>query len=506
MNGKGTRRIKKGISLLLGAALFGLLLRQACGLPFGEEAEAAVYYTEGPEIYGEAYCVLDADTGEIICAKNATAQYYPASITKVLTALVVLEQTEDIDAQMTFSQAAVTNITSDSSTLTPVAQAGEVMSVRDALYGLLLVSGNECANALAEYTAQSTEAFAELMNARAQEIGAQNSHFANAHGLQEADHYSCAYDMALIFAEALRNETFREIDSTVSYTIGATNLCGARALTMSHQMVAQNIPYEGVYAGKTGRTPYAGRTLLTAASYHGRNIVIAVMKSTDECFYLDTQILLDYAYGQIDGEPAWEWQETSQSVWATGNVNMRELPTTHSLSVGTLLAGQEATRTAYCGEWSKLELDGREFYVASDYLTTNPDGTPEETAASQEPETQQPESEPPQTEPPQEPESETEETAPTGEETETDEEAALAAQRSGGNSVSGEQQAPSADEPRKGLPQVLPVAVAGVLSGLCIVILIIYLIREYNRKKRLARLHRQNLRVHRTDREESDLL
>lgn len=507
------RGIRRGVSLLLGALLLGIALQ------FPADVKAAVYYTQGPEIYGEAYCVLDADTGEIICAKNATAQYYPASITKVLTALVVLEQVEDLDAKLTFSQAAASNITADSSTLTPAAQAGETMSVRDALYGLLLVSGNECANALAEYTAQNTEAFAALMNARAQEIGVQNSHFTNPHGLQDADHYSCAYDMALIFAEALKNETFLEIDSTVSYTIGETNLSGARVLTMGHQMVTQSIPYEGVYAGKTGRTAYAGRTLLTAASYHGRNIVVAVMKSTDECVYLDTEILLDYTYGVIDGEPAWEWQETTQSVWAVGNVNMRELPTTHSLSLGTLLAGQEATRTAYCKEWSKLELDGREFYVATAYLTTNPDGTPEETETLETESESELESEtetaPEETEP-LETESGTEEAAAaaaadTAAPAETDGASASAAATppSGGNGDSAAgttRQTTLAQENPLKLTRLLPAVGIGVFCGLCIVLLIIYFIREYNRKKRLARLHRQNLQVHRTDREESDLL
>ena len=338
-----------------------------------QSVSAAVYYEEGPETYGEAYCVMDAETGEILCAHNATEQHYPASITKVLTALVVIENTENLDATLEFSESAVTAITDNSSTLTPVACAGEKMSVRDCLYGLLLCSGNECANELAEYVAGSTEEFAKLMNSRAEEIGTVNSHFVNAHGLPDDNHYTCAYDMALIFREALKNSEFETIDSTATYIIPPTNKTEARTCTMGHKMINGEISYEGVYAGKTGRTVEAGRTLLTAAEHNGRKVVIALMKSDDDHFYEDAQNLLDYTYDILDEKIAgpWEWQgtEENETVNATGNVNIREKPTVHSSAIGTLKEGQEAVRTGYCNNWSRIEINGNVGYVNSAYLT-----------------------------------------------------------------------------------------------------------------------------------------
>ena len=255
-----------------------------------------VFAAAAPSVYAESYCIMDADTGEIIAEKYMDTTYRPASITKILTALVAIENCEDLNDTITFSHNAVTSITSDSSTLIPTAREGEVMTVRDVLYGMMLASGNECANAIAEYIAGSVENFAVLMNQKAQELGAVSSRFVNPHGLDVEGHYTTAYDMALIFRAAMQNPIFYQIDTTPYYTIEATNLTAARNLEMGHKMIRGEYACEGVFAGKTGSTKLAGRTLVTMAKRNDRSIITVIMKSTEAQFYNDTAKLLDYGY------------------------------------------------------------------------------------------------------------------------------------------------------------------------------------------------------------------
>lgn len=364
------RRLGKPICLFL------CILMIAVGGGWSLTSRAAeTGYKNGPDIYGDAYCVMDGDTGDIICGKNAMGCYHPASITKVLTALVTLEQVEDLDATLTFSESAV-NVAANSSTLPPKAMAGEQMSVWDCLNGMMLASGNECAAELAEYVAGSQEAFADMMNEKAAQIGATNTHFVNAHGLDHYEHYTNPYDMALIFRAALENETFAKLDSTVTYTIPATNLYGSpRVLTMGHQMVAGNISYDGVYAGKTGRTALAGRTLLTAAQHNGHHIIVVVMHCGEDYVYKDTQILLDYAYALIDGQEPWEWVDCQEEMVAVANVNLREKASEHATVRGSVLTGQKVMCTGRYADWSRVVIDNVTYYVKSEWLQYQ-DGTP----------------------------------------------------------------------------------------------------------------------------------
>ncbi|MBO4389633.1 MAG: serine hydrolase [Lachnospiraceae bacterium] len=348
---------------------------------FPTKAEAALFCPEGPEIFGEGYCIYDMTDGKILAGHHATSQYYPASITKVLTALIVLEHVEDLNQPLTFSHDAVTNITSDSSTLNPKAKEGEVMTVHDALYGLMLASGNECANALAEHVSGSVENFAVLMNEKAAEIGCVNSHFVNPHGLQDINHYTCPYDMTLIFAEALKNPTFVTIDSTPEYVIGATNLTAARKVLMGHAMINGTIPYEGVFAGKTGRTPYAGRTLLTAFERNGHKYSVCLMKSNDQDFYLDAQILLDYICDRQEGEVI-AWTECKKKVWTLGNVNARDLPSVHSHVLYTAKKGTPLEMLEVSNmDFARVTDGEKTFYMSKYYLI---DADPVKNAAAYE--------------------------------------------------------------------------------------------------------------------------
>lgn len=502
---KGKRSLRRLVCLMLAAILMVSGMVVSIGTM---QSEAAIYYEEGPEIYGISYCAIDLDTGEIMFAKNATKSLCPASITKVLTALVVLENVDDLDSTLTFSENAVTSITSNSSTLHPVAAAGEKMSVRDVLYGLLLCSGNECANALAEYVAGSNEAFADMMNEKAQEIGVVNSHFANPHGLYDENHYTCAYDIALIYAEAMKNEEFAKIDSTATYTIGATNKNDARTCTMGHKMVNGELPYEGVFAGKTGRTVEAGRTLLTAAEHNGRRFVVSLMHSTDDAFYEDAQTLLDYAYAQIDGkiEGEWVWQGTEEpeTVTATGNVNIRELPTVHSFAQGTLKEGEEVVRTGYVNNWSRILWNDRVLYVNSAYLsplvgnTQEPKNDAAETTAESVTETEKATEETNEevTETVTEAVTETASEAVTETEVVTDQETEGTTE--GTTTVEAtDTQGTKKTSWMENSDLVIPIVLISVCSLLLIVIIIfvIYYIKAAKAKNRRRRMHSRNMRM-----------
>lgn len=336
----------------------------------------------GPEVNGQAYCVMDADTGEVIISKNMDARMYPASITKIMTALIAFEQCKNLDDEITFSETAL-DISSISSTLHPVAKVGETMSFMDVMYGLMLSSGNECANALAEYTYGDVGTFVEKMNERAQQIGAVNTHFTNPHGLHDENHYTTAKDMDLIFREALKNKDFVKVASTPTYNIPETNKEDSRYCEAGHRMVLGTIPCEGIIAGKSGRTREAGRTLMTAIERNGRTLVIALLKTNDNNLYGDTQVLIDYGFNIAEGNyPKVTWDLVQDEVWATADVKIRKYPSSYASQVGYLARGKSVERVATYDKWSRVKVGESEFYIDSDYLVTDKSMIPKETVAA----------------------------------------------------------------------------------------------------------------------------
>lgn len=255
-----------------------------------------------PEIGVSAlgYCVMNADTGEIVLQKNADEKLHPASITKIMTLLVTVEQCKNLDSVTTVSENALNQIAPLSSTLHPMPKPGEQFTIRDLLYGLTMCSGNECANILAEAVCGDIDSFVELMNERAKEAGAKNTHFSNPHGLDADDHLTTAYDMALIMKEALKNPAAKEILSAKTYTIPETAYTSERNMTSGHKMVSGEFECEGVYAGKPGYTRLAQSTLVTAAKRDDVNLIAVVMKSDSGISYEDTSLLLDNAYAKIN--------------------------------------------------------------------------------------------------------------------------------------------------------------------------------------------------------------
>ncbi|WP_418579720.1 serine hydrolase [Hungatella sp.] len=264
-----------------------------------------------PEIQAQGAVLMDAATGNLLYSKNAETKYYPASITKLMTALLVAEKCS-LDDTVTFSKTAVTNLESGAVTLGLV--EGDKLTVRQCLYGLLLKSANEVANGLAEHTAGSISAFADMMNARAKELGCTNTNFVNPNGLNDSNHYTTPHDMALIARAAFQNATVCKVASTLSYQIPATQKAAARTISLGHKMLYPNDSryYQGVIGGKTGYTSLAGNTLVTCAERDGVRLIAVIMKSKSTQ-YTDTSALLDYGFAlKSGGSQTAKWQQEGE--------------------------------------------------------------------------------------------------------------------------------------------------------------------------------------------------
>ena len=264
------------------------------------EAKAAADAIAKPTISAEAGILYDVTNGRVLFEKNADEKLAPASTTKLMTALLVLEKA-NLDGKVTFSKTAVTNLESGAVKIGLV--EGDQVSVKDSLYALLLKSANEVANGLAEHVSGSISAFAELMNARAAELGCTNTHFVNPNGLNSDQQYTTCRDMAKIAAAAFANKTLCEIDSTLSYKFPATKAAAARTITPGHKMLYPNDSryYAGIVGGKTGYTSKAGNTLVTCVEKDGVRMVAVILKSKST-HYADTKKMLDYGYQYVNTE------------------------------------------------------------------------------------------------------------------------------------------------------------------------------------------------------------
>lgn len=264
-------------------------------LLFSTAAAGSAEAANAPEIASEGAVLYNATSGEFLYEKNANHQYYPASITKFMTALLVLENASQDDT-VVFSSAATENLESGAVNL-EVAK-GDRIKVRDCLYGLMLKSANEVANGLAEHVSGSVPSFAKKMNRRAQELGCTNTNFVNPSGLNNAKHLSTPHDMALIAKACFDRADFRAIDRTVSYHFPATQKRpNGTDIVMGHRMISSGNAdyYPGILGGKTGYTSAAGNTLVTCAERNGVRLIVVVMKS-HKTQYSDTRALLDYGF------------------------------------------------------------------------------------------------------------------------------------------------------------------------------------------------------------------
>ncbi len=251
-------------------------------------------WPQGPAITAGSAILMDADTGILLYAKNIHDRMYPASTTKLLTALIAAENL-DLHDTITFSEAAVKSVPPDGSNAGM--DVGQTITVEECLYATLVGSANECANALAEKTAGSVEAFADLMNEKAASLGCVDSHFANANGLYDDNHYTSAYDLCLIGKAFFANEICQVIGNTGRYHFEATPTQPDDFwLTNKHALVSQVYAYDGILGGKTGYTSQSRETLVTGCYRGGMRLVCVVMKEDDPAQFLDTMTLFDYGF------------------------------------------------------------------------------------------------------------------------------------------------------------------------------------------------------------------
>ena len=246
---------------------------------------AAEYWPEGPEVVSPNVIVMEASTGTVLYDCDSLEAHYPASITKIMTTLIALENS-DLNDIVTFSDAAIDN--TEGSGI--ARDYGEQMTMEQCLYAVMLASANECAYAVAE-----------KMNAKAASLGCTNTHFANPHGLHDENHYTCCYDMALIARAAYQNETFRIIVGTARYTIPPTNKHAEQTDLQNHNEMlypfqTNKYVYDGCTGGKTGYTNAANSTLVTYAERDGMTLICVVMNTQSPNQWLDSRNLFDYCF------------------------------------------------------------------------------------------------------------------------------------------------------------------------------------------------------------------
>lgn len=237
------------------------------------------------ETSARAACILEQETGRVLFESNMHARLPMASTTKVMTALLAIEL-GDPQSEVTCSENAF-GVPGTSIYL----QLGETLTLEQMLQGLMLSSGNDAAVAIAEHIGGTTAGFVQMMNERAQQIGAVNTHFANPHGLPDDTHYTTAYDLALIAREAMKNETFRRLVSTQRASIPWEGRTYSRQLSNKNRLLSD---YEGATGVKTGYTSKAGRCLVFGAQRENLEIVGVVLGCSD--WFDEAARLMDGCY------------------------------------------------------------------------------------------------------------------------------------------------------------------------------------------------------------------
>jgi len=284
----------------IGAFLLALCLLSSHfgGTALADDLTSLPEWPAGPEVSADAAILIDARSGNILYAKNIDTPYPPASITKILTALIACEESSLSD-MVVYSHKAIYSVPYDGSAVG--FSEDEAISMKDSLYGLLLKSGNEAANGIAEHIGGSIEAFSDMMNERAAQTGATGSHFVNPNGLHDDEHYTTCHDMALIMREAIHNDAFLEIASTTYYEIPPTNIRQeGYQFSTGHRMLLKSRDeyYEYAIAGKTGYTSKAGNTLVTYAKKDDMELICVILHSI-QTQYNDTRTLFDYGFNSF---------------------------------------------------------------------------------------------------------------------------------------------------------------------------------------------------------------
>lgn len=293
---KTTKRLSKLVLLVL--------LIQTLFFPvFSSASTKEDFDALNSSIESEAAIMIESSTGKVIYSKNGEERRYPASTTKILTAIIAIEKCS-LDEMATVSEYAVTSIPSGYTNAN--IQVGETLSIKDLLYALMLASANEAAIVIAEHISGSHSEFVNLMNETAKSIGCTNTHFTNSNGMHDENHYTTAHDLALITQYAMKNETFRQIVATTSYTLPATKVYPYTSRTFSNSNsliivnnnnVENNYYYPNAIGVKTGFTSPAGNCLVAAANNNGLEFITVVLGAPDKNVrYADSINLFNFAF------------------------------------------------------------------------------------------------------------------------------------------------------------------------------------------------------------------
>ncbi len=253
--------------------------------------------------------LLETETDTVLFEKNAREKAYPASTTKIMTCIVALEHCQDLDTYYTCGFEAVNGFGSASSLLG--LKQGYKVTIKDMLYGLMLCSGNDCGACLAVATAGSMDNFIALMNQKAEELGMTGTHYTNAHGLHNEDHYTTAYDMALLMKYAISNPTFREIIAAKQYTVREAAGKFEKTIYTSNKLIytkdtdTEDNKYQYCIGGKTGETNWAGYCLVEAAKKDGVTLVAVLLGDNNQGSisqyyrFRNAKLLFDYGFRQF---------------------------------------------------------------------------------------------------------------------------------------------------------------------------------------------------------------
>ncbi|MGF7056474.1 D-alanyl-D-alanine carboxypeptidase family protein [Brassicibacter mesophilus] len=264
---------------------------------------STISYADTPEISADSAILIDAKTGVVLFEKNANQKMFPASTTKILTAIIAIEN-GNLDQKVIVDDKTPYGIDGSHIALEP----GEILTMDQLIHALLIESANDAAIVIAKHISGSVEEFAKLMNNKAKEIGAKNSNFVNPNGLPNENHTTTAYDLAAIARYAMKNPKFREIVSSYTYTIPPTNiktesrpLKSANRLLYSSETINVNgenvkIKYEGANGIKTGYTVAAQQCLVSSATRNGQSYISVVLHAVGTNVYIDTHKLLNYGF------------------------------------------------------------------------------------------------------------------------------------------------------------------------------------------------------------------
>ena len=261
---------------------------------------------ETPEIRSGAAILLDGKSGNVLFEKDADTRLYPASTTKVMTALLVVEAVErgelSMDEMLTVPEGLFADLPYDGSSIGLM--TNEQMDVDNLLKGLLIASGNDAALMLAQRVAGDVPAFVDKMNQRAQELGLQNTHFVNPHGLHDPDHYTSARDLAVIAREAMKHQAFRDVVDIAHIYLDATNLCSQRYFINTNNLVSRfrylDYYYDKATGIKTGSTSQAGNCLVSSAKDGERELICVVLKAESvQMSHTESKNLLEYGFNNF---------------------------------------------------------------------------------------------------------------------------------------------------------------------------------------------------------------